>query len=132
MQYQQAPIEQPSHWSMTTIPDEEVASVKDSVASGLPSHEQNLGVEASGSGGILVWSSIEQFRVYGQKAGNDAKEVEKMAFVPFNPRKRKMSMDPMVKTSWQSKEYSAPTEQLVSLVGKSAGMLGTTLGGFAP
>ena len=77
VQYQQGPIQQPSHWSMTTIPEEEVASVKDSITSRLPSHEQNLGVEASSSGGIPVWSSMGQFRVYGQKAGNDAEEVEK-------------------------------------------------------
>ena len=43
---------------MTTIPEEEVASIKDSVASRLLSHEQNLGAKASGYGGILVWSSI--------------------------------------------------------------------------
>ena len=67
-----APIQQPRPWSMTTIPEEEVASIKDSVISGLPSYEQNLGVEASDSGGIPVWSSMRQFRVYGQKAGNDA------------------------------------------------------------
>ena len=55
-----------------------------------------------------------------------------MAFVPFNPEKGKMSMDPMVETLWQSKEYSAPTEESVTLVGKSMRMLGITLGGFAP
>ena len=32
---------------MTTIPEEEVASVKDSVTFGLPSQEKNLGVVAS-------------------------------------------------------------------------------------
>ena len=41
-------------------------------------------------------------------------------------------MDPMVETLWQSKEYSAPAKESVSLVGKSAGMQGTTSGGFAP
>ena len=41
-----------------------------------------------------------QFRVYGQKAGNDVEEVEKTAFVPFNPKKGKMLMDPMVETLW--------------------------------
>ena len=62
---------------MATIPEEEVASVKDSIASRLPSHEQNLGTKASGSCGIPVWSNMGQFRVYGQKVGNDAEEVEK-------------------------------------------------------
>ena len=41
-------------------------------------------------------------------------------------------MDPMVETLWQSKKYSAPIEESVSLVGKSAGILRTTSGGFAP
>ena len=116
---------------MTIIPEEEVASIKDSIAFGLPSHEQNLGAEASGFGGIPVWPSIGQFRVYVQKIGNDIEEVKKMAFVPFNPEKGKMSMDPMVGNSWKSKESSAPTKESASLVGKFAGMLRTTSGGFA-
>ena len=93
---------------MTTIPEEEVASVKDSITPGLLSHEQNLGAKASGFGGIPVWSSMGQFRVYGQKAGNDAKEVEKTAFVPFNPEKGKMLVVPMVETLWHSKEILCP------------------------
>ena len=41
-------------------------------------------------------------------------------------------MGPMVTLGWKSKDYSAPTEESVSLVGKSTGMLETTSGGFAP
>ena len=41
-------------------------------------------------------------------------------------------MDPMVESSWRSREYSALAEEFVLLVGKSVGMLGTTLGGFVP
>ena len=45
-------------------------------------------------------------------------------------QKGKLVMDPIVETLWGSKEYSTPTEESVLLVGKSVGMLGTTLGGF--
>ena len=41
-------------------------------------------------------------------------------------------MDLVVKTSWPHKEYSAPMEETISLVGKFAGMQETTSGGFAP
>ena len=37
-------------------------------------------------------------------------------------------MDLVIETSWKSKEYSGPMEDTISLVGKSAEMLGTTLG----
>ena len=59
-------------------------------------------------------------------------EVKKMAFVPEElEQKGKLSMDPMVETSWKSTDFSAPTEESISLVGKSIGMPRTTLGGFA-
>ena len=41
-------------------------------------------------------------------------------------------MGPMVTSGWQSKNYSIPVEESVSLVGKCTGMAGTTSGGFAP
>ena len=60
-------------------------------------------------------------------------EVKKMAFVPEKTeQKGKPSMDPMVELSWKSTNYSTPTEDSISLVGKSMGMLNTTSGGFAP
>ena len=46
------PKTEPDHWPIPIIPEEEVASVKDSVTSRLPSREQNLGAEANGSGGV--------------------------------------------------------------------------------
>ena len=47
-------------------------------------------------------------------------------------QKVKLVMDPMLQTLWKSKEYSTPTKESVSLVGKSTGMPGTTSGGFTP
>ena len=41
-------------------------------------------------------------------------------------------MGPMVTSGEKSKDYSAPTEESVSLVGKSIGMPATTSRGFAP
>ena len=38
----------------------------------------------------------------------------------------------MVTSGWKSKDYSAPTEESVSLVGKSTVLPETTSGGFAP
>ena len=41
-------------------------------------------------------------------------------------------MGPMVTSGWKSKDYVAPTEESVLLVGKSTGMPETTSGGFTP
>ena len=41
-------------------------------------------------------------------------------------------MGPMVSSGWNSKDYSAPVEESVSLVGKSMVMPETTSGGLAP
>ena len=41
-------------------------------------------------------------------------------------------MDPMMESSWNSKDYSAPAEESISLVGKSTAMPEVTSGGFAP
>ena len=41
-------------------------------------------------------------------------------------------MGPMVTSWWESKDYLAPVEETVSLVGKSMGMPMATLGGFVP
>ena len=62
-----------------------------------------------------------------------AEEVKKMAFVPpKEEQKGKLSMDPMVEASWKSTDFSAPTEESISLVGKSMGMSSATSRGFTP
>ena len=62
-----------------------------------------------------------------------AEDVEKMAFVPKKTKQKgKLSMDPMVESSWKSTDYSAPTKESISLVGKSTGMLSTASGVFVP
>ena len=61
--------------------------------------------------------------------GEDIGEKEKMALVADKiAQKGKLSMDPMVESSWRSKEYLTPIEETVSLVGKSTGMPSTTSG----
>ena len=62
-----------------------------------------------------------------------AEEVNKMAFVPEKiEQKGKLSMEPMVESSWKSIDYSAPAEESISLVGKYMGMTSTTSSGFTP
>ena len=41
-------------------------------------------------------------------------------------------MGHMVTSGWKSKDYLAPTEETISLVGKSMGVPEATSGGFAP
>ena len=41
-------------------------------------------------------------------------------------------MGSMVMSGWESKDYSTPVEETVSLVGKSTGMPTSTSGGFVP
>ena len=56
-----------------------------------------------------------------------------MAFVPQKTEQiGKLSLDPMVETSWKSTDYSAPAEESISLVGKSIVMLRATSGGLYP
>ena len=72
---------------------------------------------------------IGNFGIHAPKGGEDAEEDEKMALVAKKTEEKgKLVMDPMVESSWPSKEYSAPIEESVLLFGKSAGMLGTTQG----
>ena len=59
-------------------------------------------------------------------------DLGKTVPVPQKGEKGELSMGPMVTSGKKSKNYSAPAEESVSLVGKSAGMLATTSGGFAP
>ena len=64
--------------------------------------------------------------------GGDTADEGKIAPVASKTKKRKLTMDPMVESSWLSKKYSTPVEETVLLVGKSTGMPSTTSGGFTP
>ena len=70
-------------------------------------------------------SEMEELKVYSQ-AGDDI-VIEKKT-----EEKGGLSMGPMVTSGWESKDYSAPTQETVSLVGKSTGMPMATSGGFVP
>ena len=59
-------------------------------------------------------------------------EVKEIAFAPPKIKKRRLSMDPVVDSSRKSTDYSAPTEESISLVGKSIGMSSATSRGFTP
>ena len=51
-------------------------------------------------------------------AGDGSPEkVGKTALVPQKEEKGELSMGPMVSSGWKSKDYSAPVEESVSLVG---------------
>ena len=91
-----------------------------------------MGGEASGSGGQPALSMMGDPEVY-MLVGEDTEGGEKMAHVANKTEEKgKLSMHPMVESSWRSKEYSTLVEEIVSLVGKFAGMLSTTSGVFAP
>ena len=67
-----------------------------------------------------------QTKVY-TPVGGDTEEEEKMApMAKETKQKWKLLMGPMVASSWLSKDYSAPTEETISLVGKMVEMLGAT------
>ena len=114
-----------------TIPEEDVVSVKDSVTSGLFAHGSMEGMEAGGSSGQ---PAAPQFTFGGSfvagHGGTD--DMEKTALVPEKEEKGELSLGPMVTSGWKSKDYSAPAEESVSLVGKSTVLPETTSGGFAP
>ena len=61
------------------------------------------------------------------------KDVKKTAFVPKKTKQKgKLSMNPILESSWKSTDYLAPTEESISFVGKSKGMMSTTSGVFVP
>ena len=60
------------------------------------------------------------------------KTWQKTALVPEKEEKGELSLGPMVTSGWKSKDYSAPAEESVSLVGKSMVLPETTSGGYAP
>ena len=111
-----------------SIPEEDVVSVKDSATSGLLAHGSMEGMEASGSSGH---PATPQFKFGGSfiVGQGSTEEMSKMSLAPQKEEKGKLSLDPMVTSGWESKDYSAPVEESVLMVGKSTGMPGTTLGG---
>ena len=83
------------------IPEEEFASVKDSVTSGLPSRGHGEGVEASGSSGYLVIPEIRFTKGYVAE-DDDVEDIKKTAFAPQQTKQKgKLSMGPMVESSWK-------------------------------
>ena len=82
------------------------------------------------------WASITTNNGVGQgllDGWGDANEKEKMALVSNKiEEKGKLWMDPMVEFLWWSKEYSAPTKEIISLVQKIVELPGTILGDFVP
>ena len=125
----------PSPW-LARIPESEEgkASVKDSVTSGVPARVHGEGVEASESSKHLAIPEFK-FGFGGSFMAGDGgtEEGAKLAFVvPIEEQKGKLSMDPMVEALWKSIDFLAPTEELISLVGKSMGMPTATSGSFIP
>ena len=63
--------------------------------------------------------------------GEDIVIKKKMALAASKTEEKGgLSMGPMVSLGWKLKDYSAPVEEFVSLVGKSTGMPEATSGGF--
>ena len=116
-------------WSwLGGILEEEESSVKDLVTSGILLRPPIPSTEASGSGEPLIPSS----KVYAH-GGEDTVIKTKMApAANKTEEKRGLSMGHMVSSGWQSKGYSVPVEESVSLVGKSTGTLEATSGSFVP
>ena len=121
----------PSPWLAGIPEEEEKASVKDSVTSGLPARGHGGGMEASGS---IGHPAVPEFKFGGSFMPGDVStdDLGKIALEPQKEEKGELSMGPMVTSGEKSKDYSAPAEESVSLVGKSTGMPATTSGGFAP
>ena len=88
-------------------------------------------MEASGSTGQ---PAVPEFEFEGSFMAGDVStdDLGKTALMPQKGEKGELSMGPMVTSGEKSKDYSAPAEESVSLVGKSTGMPATTSGGFTP
>ena len=114
-----------------SIPEEDEVSVKDSVTSGLFAHGSTEGREAGGSSGH---PAAPQFAFGGSFVASHGgtEDMAKTALVPEKEEKGELSLGPMVTSGWKSKDYSAPAEESVSLVGKSTVLPETTSGGYAP
>ena len=86
--------------------------MKDSVTSGLPLKQLNVGAETSGSGepvmpSVKVNAPDDEDIVIEKKTAPMASKTEE---------KRGLSMGPMISSGWKSKDYSVPVEEFVSLV----------------
>ena len=91
-----------------------------------------MGARASGSDGQPGLSMMGGSNVYTPK-DKDTADVKKTAFVSEKTeQKGKLSMDPMMESSWKSKDCSALAEESILLVAQSTDMPSTTLGAFAP
>ena len=102
--------------------------MKDSVTSGLPLKQSKVGVQANGSGEL----SMPLLKVNAHD-GEDIAVEKKMAPVASKTEEKgELSMGPMVSSGWKPKDYSAPVEESILLVGKSTGMPEATSGGFVP
>ena len=95
-----------------------MVNVKDSATSGLLAHGQREGMEAGGSSGH---PAAPPFKFDGSfVAGHGSTEnMQKTGFMPQKEEKGELSLGLMVMSGWKSKDYSAPVEESVSLVGKS-------------
>ena len=73
------------------------------------------------AGGLSGHPAAPQFKFGGSFiAGHGSTEdVGKTALVPQKEEKGELSLGPMVTPGWETKDYSAPAEESVSLVGKS-------------
>ena len=91
-------------------------------------------MEGRKAGGLSGYPAAPQFTFGGSfVAGHGSTEdVGKTALAPEKEEKGELSLGPMVTSGWKSKDYSAPAEESVSLVGKSTVLPETTSGGFAP
>ena len=84
---------------------------------GLLAKDGNVGGEASGSGGLPIPSTVEQMKVY-KRVINDPDAEEKLAPMANKiEQKWKLTLDPMVESSWRSKEYSTLVQETVPLSG---------------
>ena len=117
---------------LADMPEEEEASVKDSMTYGLLSKRPRVGGEANGFGGQPMLSMMDESKVYTRE-GEDIVIEKRMALVANKTEEKEgMSMGPMVTPGWESKDYLASGEEIISLVGKSMGMPVATSGGFVP
>ena len=87
-----------------------------------------MGTEASGSDEPVMLS----LKVKAHDGEDIVIEKKTAPMASKTEEKGELSMGPMVTSGWQSKDYSVLVEEFVSLVGKSTGMPGATLGGFVP
>ena len=102
--------------------------MNDSVTSGLPLKQPNVGAKANGFDEPVMLS----LKVNAHGGEDIVIEKKTAPAASKTEEKGELSMGPMISSGWKSKDYSAPVEESVSLGGKSTRMPETTSGGFAP